>query len=46
VAEPLYDQFVTALKAFGVAGATRRVAPHKQVVMVKDGPPTLVMDTP
>jgi D-tyrosyl-tRNA(Tyr) deacylase len=46
VAEPIYDQFVTALKALGVPVATGRFATDMQVELVNDGPVTFVIDTP
>jgi D-tyrosyl-tRNA(Tyr) deacylase len=46
VAEPLYEQFVTALKALGVPVATGRFAADMQVELVNDGPVTFVIDTP
>jgi D-tyrosyl-tRNA(Tyr) deacylase len=46
VAEPLYEQFVIALKALGVPVATGRFAAQMQVELVNDGPVTFVIDTP
>jgi D-tyrosyl-tRNA(Tyr) deacylase len=46
VAEPLYEQFVIALKALGVPVATGRFAADMQVKLVNDGPVTFVIDTP
>jgi len=46
VAEPLYEQFVIALKALGVPVATGRFAADMQVELVNDGPVTFVIDTP
>jgi D-tyrosyl-tRNA(Tyr) deacylase len=46
IAEPLYEQFVTALKALGVPVATGRFAADMQVELVNDGPVTFVIDTP
>jgi D-tyrosyl-tRNA(Tyr) deacylase len=46
VAHPLYEQFVTALKALGVPVATGRFAAEMQVELVNDGPVTFVIDTP
>jgi D-tyrosyl-tRNA(Tyr) deacylase len=46
VAEPLYEQFVVALKALGVPVATGRFAADMQVELVNDGPVTFVIDTP
>ena len=45
VAEPLYEAFVTALKALGVPTATGRFAADMQVELVNDGPVTFVIDT-
>jgi D-tyrosyl-tRNA(Tyr) deacylase len=46
IAEPLYEQFVTALKALGVPVATGRFGADMQVELVNDGPVTFVIDTP
>jgi D-tyrosyl-tRNA(Tyr) deacylase len=46
VAEPLYEQFVVALKALGVPVATGRFAAAMQVELVNDGPVTFVIDVP
>jgi len=46
VAEPLYEEFVTSLKALGVPVATGRFAADMQVELVNDGPVTFVIDTP
>jgi D-tyrosyl-tRNA(Tyr) deacylase len=46
LAEPLYESFVTALKALGVPVATGRFAAEMQVELVNDGPVTFVIDTP
>ena len=45
VAEPLYESFVTALKAIGVPVATGRFAADMQVELVNDGPVTFILDT-
>ena len=45
VAEPLYEQFVVALKSLGVPVATGRFAADMQVELVNDGPVTFVIDT-
>jgi D-tyrosyl-tRNA(Tyr) deacylase len=45
-AEPLYETFVTALKAVGVRTATGRFGAAMQVELVNDGPVTLILDTP
>ena len=44
VAEPLYEQFVTALKMLGVPVATGRFGADMQVELVNDGPVTFVID--
>jgi D-tyrosyl-tRNA(Tyr) deacylase len=46
IAEPLYEQFVVALKALGVPVATGRFAADMQVELINDGPVTFVIDTP
>ena len=46
VAEPLYEAFVTALKALGVPVATGRFAADMQVELMNDGPVTFVIDVP
>src|SRR5262245_53811156 len=46
LAEPLYESFVTAIKALGVPVATGRFATEMQVELVNDGPVTFVLDTP
>jgi D-tyrosyl-tRNA(Tyr) deacylase len=46
IAEPLYEQFVAALKLLGVPVATGRFAADMQVELVNDGPVTFVIDTP
>jgi D-aminoacyl-tRNA deacylase len=45
IAEPLYEAFVVALKAFGVPTFTGRFAADMQVELVNDGPVTFVVDT-
>jgi D-tyrosyl-tRNA(Tyr) deacylase len=45
VAAPLYEAFVTALKALGVPTATGRFAADMRVELVNDGPVTFVIDT-
>ncbi|HJZ58340.1 MAG TPA: D-aminoacyl-tRNA deacylase [Gemmataceae bacterium] len=45
VAEPLYEAFVTALRALGVPVATGRFAADMQVELVNDGPVTFVIET-
>jgi D-tyrosyl-tRNA(Tyr) deacylase len=46
VAEPLYEAFVTALRALGVPVATGRFGADMQVELVNDGPVTFVIDAP
>ncbi len=46
IAEPLYEQFVDALKLLGVPVATGRFGADMQVELVNDGPVTFVIDTP
>jgi D-aminoacyl-tRNA deacylase len=46
VAEPLYEEFVQALRALGVPVETGRFGGDMQVELVNDGPVTLVIDTP
>jgi D-tyrosyl-tRNA(Tyr) deacylase len=46
VAEPLYQQFVDALRLRGVPVATGRFGADMQVELVNDGPVTFVIDTP
>jgi len=46
IAEPLYESFVTALKALGVPVATGRFAADMQVELVNDGPVTFIIDSP
>jgi D-tyrosyl-tRNA(Tyr) deacylase len=45
VAEPLYEAFVTALRALGAPVATGRFAADMQVELVNDGPVTFVLET-
>lgn len=44
-AEPLYERFVTALKALGVPTETGRFGADMQVELVNDGPVTFVIET-
>lgn len=46
IAEPLYEEFVTALKSLGVPVSTGRFGADMQVELVNDGPVTFVIDTP
>lgn len=45
LAEPLYQRFVAAVAALGVATATGRFQQHMDVELVNDGPVTLLIDT-
>jgi D-tyrosyl-tRNA(Tyr) deacylase len=44
IAVPLYEAFVTAVRAHGVTTATGRFGAMMQVELVNDGPVTLVID--
>ena len=44
-AEPLYERFVTALKALGVPTETGRFGADMAVELVNDGPVTFVIET-
>jgi D-aminoacyl-tRNA deacylase len=46
LAEPLYEAFVSAVRATGVPAATGRFGAMMQVELVNDGPVTLLVDTP
>lgn len=46
VAEPIYEEFVQALRALGVPVETGRFGADMQVELCNDGPVTLVIDTP
>jgi D-tyrosyl-tRNA(Tyr) deacylase len=46
VAEPLYESFVTALKAHGLPVSKGRFGADMQVELVNDGPVTFVIDVP
>jgi len=45
-AEPLYEAFLTALKAVGIRTAAGRFGASMQVELINDGPVTLILDTP
>ncbi len=45
-AEPLYDRFVTELKALGVPVACGVFGADMQLTLTNDGPVTLVLDSP
>jgi D-tyrosyl-tRNA(Tyr) deacylase len=44
VAEPLYEQFVAALRELGIEVATGRFRTAMQVALVNDGPVTIVLE--
>lgn len=46
VAIPLYESFVTALRATGVDVATGEFGADMQVALVNDGPVTLILERP
>ncbi len=46
VAEPLYEAFVTAVRARGIPTATGRFGRMMQVELHNDGPVTLIVDSP
>jgi D-tyrosyl-tRNA(Tyr) deacylase len=46
LAEPLYEEFVHALRRRGLPVATGRFAAMMQVELVNDGPVTLILDAP
>ncbi len=46
VAEPLYEAFVTAVRARGIPTATGRFGAMMQVELLNDGPVTLIVDSP
>ena len=43
-AEPLYDRFVAALRALGVAVATGRFGAMMEVSLVNEGPATFILE--
>lgn len=45
VAEPLYREFVTAVRDAGVSAAEGRFGATMQVALVNDGPVTILVDT-
>ena len=45
VAEPIYEEFVRAVRLNGIPAATGRFGAMMQVELVNDGPVTLVLDT-
>jgi D-tyrosyl-tRNA(Tyr) deacylase len=45
IAIPLYEAFVTAIRALGIIVATGRFGAMMQVELVNDGPVTLIIDT-
>ena len=46
VAVPLYEAFLDAVRAHGVAVAAGRFGADMQVELVNDGPVTLILDSP
>ncbi len=44
IAEPLYEQFLTSLKAFPITVASGKFGAHMKVSLVNDGPITLILD--
>ena len=44
-AQGLYDEFVTALRSFGIVVATGRFQAMMEVELVNDGPVTLLLDS-
>ena len=46
VAEPLYQQFVTNLRALGIPVQTGQFGADMRVELVNDGPVTLIVDSP
>ncbi|CAN5188716.1 D-aminoacyl-tRNA deacylase [soil metagenome] len=46
IAEPLYQEFVNAVRAFGIPVATGRFGAEMKVELVNDGPVTLILESP
>ncbi len=46
LAVPLYEAFIDAVRAHGIATATGRFGAMMQVELVNDGPVTLIVDSP
>ena len=46
VAVPLYEEFLTAVRAHGLPTAAGRFGAMMQVELVNDGPVTLIVETP
>ena len=46
VAEPLYEQFVAAIRARGIPVATGRFRTHMEINLTNDGPVTLFVESP
>ena len=46
IAEPLYESFIEAVRAFGVKVATGQFGADMKVELINDGPVTLVIDSP
>ena len=45
IAEPLYKEYVNALRALGIPVATGRFRTDMQVELVNDGPVTVILET-
>ena len=45
MAEPLYEQFLNALRALGVPVAAGRFGADMQIELVNDGPVTLILES-
>jgi len=45
IAVPLYEEFVNALRSFGLPVQTGRFGAMMQVELINDGPVTLILDT-
>ena len=46
IAEPLYEQFVSAIRNQGIPVETGRFGADMQVELINDGPVTLILDSP
>ncbi|MFO0813953.1 MAG: D-aminoacyl-tRNA deacylase [Gemmatales bacterium] len=46
IAEPLYQDFLTACRMLGIKTEAGRFAADMQVTLTNDGPVTLILDTP
>jgi D-tyrosyl-tRNA(Tyr) deacylase len=45
IATPLYEAFITAVRALGISTATGQFRAMMQIELVNDGPVTLIVDT-